>query len=661
LRGHDVSRTVGAGGRLVTAQIFLSYARADQPKAEKLARALESAGHSVWWDLQVHAGARFSAEINSALKSAELIVVLWSHASIESAWVQDEAAVGRDTERLVPVLIDRVDPPLGFRQYQAIDLSQWSGRGKPPNLERIVAALGRAPQRPQIAGPASAKKNYLRAGVIIAVPLAAVIALGLAWRSQSTGAQSLVLAIAPASTGDAAASRDFAAQLALDLNRFQSIYLAPVDIRQADPNDPEADYQASVSVNRSGPAMRVDLALKTPGAGVTWADTIEGRSDRIVDLRQQSASELSTVMRCALGAGTGAGGLGHADYRLYLDGCVTMSSEYSGASARDLLPLFRRLAQAHPRFVPAQTMLALACNGAIETASEAQRRPLALEGKAALAQAKALAPDNEDVIAAEAQFHPFNSGQWRYVFPILEHGLRGNPNSPLLLGLLSEELMRVGRIDESAVAAKQALGFNQLSPNARVDYINTLIYSDRPEQGLNELRMAETIWPKSSILEDTRFRFDLRYGDPRAALTTVQRRGSEDLIPGAFGESLEKFLEARINQSPANVESALQSFRERYRRNPADIPAYIQALGTFGRIDEAFQISRNPVTLDSMEASTDILFRPHMRKLYSDPRFIDLASRLGLLNYWRESKIWPDFCRESTLPYDCQKEAAKYR
>ena len=62
-----------------------------------------------------------------------------------------------------------------------------------------------------------------------------------------------------------------------------------------------------------------------------------------------------------------------------------------------------------------------------------------------------------------------------------------------------------------------------------------------------------------------------------------------------------------------------------------------------------------------MLESTDTLFRPHMRSIYSDPRFIGLAQQLGLLSYWRKSGAWPDFCRDPALPYDCRREAAKYR
>ena len=96
------------------ASLFLSYAREDAKKAGCLARSLEAVGHGVWWDRQIEGGARFGAAIAAALNAADAIVVLWSSNSVDSAWVQDEAAAARDTKRLVPVLVEAVDPPLGF-------------------------------------------------------------------------------------------------------------------------------------------------------------------------------------------------------------------------------------------------------------------------------------------------------------------------------------------------------------------------------------------------------------------------------------------------------------------------------------------------------------------------------------------------------------------
>ena len=123
------------------ARIFLSYARDDVEAAKSLASCMSEAGHEVWWDRHLHGGSRFASEIDRALKEAEAVVVMWSPHSIDSAWVQDEAGEGRDSGRLVPVSLGSVKPPLGFRQFQTIDLGEWDGTGKPKAIGELLEAV----------------------------------------------------------------------------------------------------------------------------------------------------------------------------------------------------------------------------------------------------------------------------------------------------------------------------------------------------------------------------------------------------------------------------------------------------------------------------------------------------------------------------------------
>lgn len=122
-------------------RVFLSYARDDVDAARQLADGLAQSGHDVWWDRHLHGGSRFDQEIEEALKNAQAVVVLWSSASLNSAWVKDEAAEARDSERLVPVSIGSAKPPLGFRQFHTIDLGSWYGDGPPEALDDLLDAV----------------------------------------------------------------------------------------------------------------------------------------------------------------------------------------------------------------------------------------------------------------------------------------------------------------------------------------------------------------------------------------------------------------------------------------------------------------------------------------------------------------------------------------
>ncbi len=127
--------------------VFLSYSRADQALAQRLAAALQQAGFEVWWDTLIEGGAAFAKSIEAALEASDAVIVLWSKTAASSDWVLDEAARARDLKKLVPLGVDGTDPPLGFRQYQAIDLRGWAGDPDAPAIAAIRRAVAAASTR----------------------------------------------------------------------------------------------------------------------------------------------------------------------------------------------------------------------------------------------------------------------------------------------------------------------------------------------------------------------------------------------------------------------------------------------------------------------------------------------------------------------------------
>jgi len=123
------------------AKLFLSYAREDRDLVGPIAQLLERAGHAVWWDRRIFGGSDFSLEIARELDSADVVIVAWSGSSVSSHWVKDEAAEGRNRNRLVPLLLDGTVPPLGFRQVHGIDFAGWNGRGDPAALDDLLRSI----------------------------------------------------------------------------------------------------------------------------------------------------------------------------------------------------------------------------------------------------------------------------------------------------------------------------------------------------------------------------------------------------------------------------------------------------------------------------------------------------------------------------------------
>ena len=650
------------------ASIFLSYAHQDQDRATRIAQALEQAGHQVWWDRNIRAGRRFSVEIEEALTSADWIVVLWSQTSVVSPWVQDEAAVGRDSGRLIPALLDNVVPPLGFRQYQAIPLSTVSargGRGVNDAVRPLLALLadpshGPGPVPPQSA--ATLRHPQPLPWRLIATAAAALLVLvgAFAWWQMESGKGNAV-AITAAASSDPALSQNLARQAVIDLGRFPGTLLDKLSFT-ADPDaaSKAAAFRVAIAAQRDAKLAHVDISLQTSRrSGIVWATTIDGRVDRLVDLRQQIAAEISAALACATHYGEPADRLDDDVFRQFVTGCVGMSKV--GEGNPQLVATFKAVTQKAPEFGPGWANLALLERLGIPVAAEAEQPNIARDFRANLVRAKRLAPNLEETIAADALIRKSPAPVWVQSIPLLDRGIRQYPDSALLLAIRSEQLLSVGRMGEAVESARRALGAEPLTISIRSAYIGSLAYAGQWRAAADELSKAEAVWPDSETFRLIRYRLDLRYGDPKNALRMLDANQTGSPDGPAFDRSWRSFLEARISPSPANIERALELFRERYRHNPVDIPGYAQALGTFGRTDELFAAARNPVTLDSMKVSTETLFRVQMKPILRDPRFMELASRLGLLSFWRSSNAWPDFCRDPDLPYDCRREASKYR
>jgi adenylate cyclase len=152
-------------------RVFLSYAREDIDAARELAEQIAHAGHDVWWDRHLHGGSRFVAEIDKALKDAEAVVVLWTAASVESAWVQDEAAEGRDKGRLVPASLGSAKPPLGFRQFHTVVIGEMNGRERADGIDELLDAIGRTcgsdPSESKAAVAQASGKTQRRASICV--------------------------------------------------------------------------------------------------------------------------------------------------------------------------------------------------------------------------------------------------------------------------------------------------------------------------------------------------------------------------------------------------------------------------------------------------------------------------------------------------------------
>jgi TIR domain len=150
------------------ADLFVSYSREDKARAEEIVRLLEDYGWDVFWDQETRAGELWPKVLEEELGKARCLVALWTKTSIASRWVRIEAYEALQSEKLVPVLLDKVRPPLEFRQTQTFDLTGWNGDREDARLAHLLAdltALAKAPtsrgasRRPNIVVPTTLRRD----------------------------------------------------------------------------------------------------------------------------------------------------------------------------------------------------------------------------------------------------------------------------------------------------------------------------------------------------------------------------------------------------------------------------------------------------------------------------------------------------------------------
>jgi len=150
--------------------VFISYKREDEACVRRLHDALVRAGFSVWWDRKIEGGTAWRQRIEEELDAAHCAIVVWSPGAVgeQGTFVREEATRALRRGVLLPVRIEKVDPPLGFGEYQALDLIGWNGNEKDLRIKDVVASVraivARQP-RPQPAWPSHRRRTIALSAV----------------------------------------------------------------------------------------------------------------------------------------------------------------------------------------------------------------------------------------------------------------------------------------------------------------------------------------------------------------------------------------------------------------------------------------------------------------------------------------------------------------
>ena len=547
------------------------------------------------------------------------------------------------------------------------------------HLDKMSETLPVFALAPAAGGPAKGRRRNLRphavAGLGLVAALLALLALWLGRESLPWGAprpdRIAILPFSVAGSGDDV--RAFATGLTNALQGVLSGNGMPTVSASDAAGLGGPDRQRLVralgvrlildgAAERDGDSLEVRARLDDARRRITlWSAELRGPANQPVALQAQIGARIIAVLNCSSRAMRPKGGLSDpAAISLLLKACDLFEAEVGlGDNVQALsgmLDAQRALTRLAPDFAAGHSALAKYL-AVYRYAFPADAQPqLTDEARREARKALAIDPDDEDGRLALYLLQPMwdFTGRGKAIL-----SLPFDPAWPYADIFKAGFLQDVGRLKDSQVFAQRAVAANPLSDDTTSDII--LAWNGQVAAARQELERLERLWPGTPLLWPDRIGVYSAAEDWTALEKTV---GDPNLRPRTMTDAdvalLRLVFRALRSRDPAllaQARSAMLAAAPSATGGPAGRIAY---LAWMGFVDDAFDQAAmfGKANLDLFNG-TSVLFSPQTANLRRDPRFMPLAAKLGLADYWRSTGDWPDFCFQPDLPYDCKAEAAK--
>jgi TolB-like protein len=640
--------------------VFVSYAREDAATAQVVAATLEEAGFEVWFDQRIHSGSEFSREIEAALTRAGAVVVLWSRSSIESAWVRDEAAEGRDSGRLVSVLLDDCRPPIGFRQFQTTDLSGWSGRGRSKQIDNVIAAVRAKGGAAAIHAPKPAARRSPRPfawGVGAAAVVAILVAAFFLWRGlRDEPAAPLSLALLPftADSSDPEA-RKLAGSIYDALAHTLSHGAFSVTTADGPSQPGSGDYRISGQVSTTADKVIASVRMQDAARNiVVFSHQFELGRNKAAEFPElvgaQVASQLSwTAPLLAMERR-------HPSEPSIVAGLLQSSS--AGLDSVGTLHDFensRRLAARAAKSPLAQNSFAFNAAFVLPELPASERAAVVKSARRAADRSVELAPEFGD------NYTPWcllRSEQRKVQCEDrLRAAMRTDPDSPFANWFLAYLVLNpAGRNDEAAEIASLSLAHDQYMPYKIGLMLRLMEATGRTGEAADLYRQSTRWWPGSDAIRWFRLSGMMQRGDFDAMRKFSDESGGERspvllAVGGGSAPAIRKACSAADGFDGLLCMLALARTGDLDTAFAFADRLYPARRGRTGAEEERIWL-RDPAPI-----SVAFLTGAGAAPMRRDSRYLPLAERVGLLEYWRSGRP-PDFCRQRSEPI-CRKLLAR--
>jgi len=505
--------------------VFISYKAEDRSRVEPLVDALEAESLDVWWDARVSGGDAWRETIARQLEAAGCVIVVWSKRSTgpEGRFVRDEASWAQKRGTYLPITIDKVDPPLGFGETQALPLRAWKGDPADRRYKAISDCVHQilGKERAQKAAtPAHHAKGARvdRRTALIGGGAATLVAAGIGGflLLRPSGAKANTVAVLPFANLSGDRSQDYFSDGLAEEVRSALAATGGLDVvartsseRLRDTDAISVAKQLSVanvitgSVRRSPSTVRVSAQLIDGKSGLErWSQTFDRPFGDVLQIQTDIAASVARALSLRLSnLGRAKAALGGTNNPDALDVLLQATADEGDDSSDGMLrrmalyqhatELDPNYAEAHARKALAQTLWANAW-----APSNAEKFRADADALGSVKRALEIAPSMSLAYSALGLIH-YNELRMKESLEANRRAVSLPAAASMAFGNYSVVLARARRQTEAQEVIERAINLDPLNPLVWMIKTWTLFLGRRYDEAIEAGNRTLTIAPKN--------------------------------------------------------------------------------------------------------------------------------------------------------------------
>lgn len=411
------------------------------------------------------------------------------------------------------------------------------------------------------------------------------------------------------------------------------------------------------SVRKSGERMRISAQLLDVASNANlWSETFDRNVSDIFAVQDEIAAAVTTALSVTLGAGAFSqpGATNNvAAYDEFMQALQAQRVPFSPVTSAEAISHYERAVQLDPAFAAGWARLAGAYQSGMANLPPDQTEGFGARVEAAMARARALTPELPELLLLNAWLLGVMDQQYaeaeRLVRQLLENA--GNTTVPLFSStngvssaeaaaavLYSQLLWVTGRTAEALQYAQMS---QRLDPKIVPFFLTSLLLNqNRIDEALEVLERAD-----NAGLLGLRVLAAMQSGDKAGAVAVLQANAAERREDLAIAELW-------LNQGDAAALEEVRRVVAAGNQSPNRLVVLREWAAVLG--DPALGLELlNTLTALSAGFTPGDIWLP----LYSDvrklPGFKDYVREQGLLDYWRSTGNWSDYCRPVNDDFEC--------